>query len=127
MTTPTQTPIRLFAVTVALAADGARADLLSAASVLNRRSVDVIEAELGRPAHGRRVFSATFAATPQQAATVLRTFENMVDVVDASLFEALDARAVPSLGPERERSAASTGPGGTSAFSTNCPACTGAC
>jgi hypothetical protein len=100
---------RLFAVTVALAADGSCADLLAMASVLHRRAVDVLEAELGRPAHGRRVFSATFAATPQQAATVLRTFENRVDVVDASLFEALDARAVPSLSPAPEPSAARSG------------------
>ncbi|MET0929238.1 MAG: hypothetical protein ABWX74_06955 [Aeromicrobium sp.] len=89
---------QLFAVTVALTADGSRADLLSVASVLHRRGVEVVEAELGRPAHGRRVFSATFAATPQQAATVLRTFEGLVDVVDASLFEALDARVVHELG-----------------------------
>jgi hypothetical protein len=87
----------LFAVTVAMTADGARADLLSMASVLHRRGVDVVEAEFGRAMHGRRVFSATFAATPQQASTVLKTFENLIDVVDASLFAALDARSIPEF------------------------------
>ncbi|MET0930841.1 MAG: hypothetical protein ABWX74_15075, partial [Aeromicrobium sp.] len=84
--------------TVALTADGSCADLLSVASVLHRRGVGVVEAELGRPAHRRRVVSAAFAAPPQQAATVRRTFEGLVDVVDVSLFEALDARAVHELG-----------------------------
>lgn len=88
---------RLFVVTVALTATGARADLLTMASVLHRRGVDVVEAELSRPAHDRRVFSAMFAATSQQASTVGRTFEGLVDVVDVSLFEAMDARTVPAL------------------------------
>jgi hypothetical protein len=88
---------RLFVVTVALAASGARADLLGLASVLHRRGVEVVEAELGRPVDDRRVFSATFTAAPRQASTVLRTFENLVDVVDATLFEAMDTRIVREL------------------------------
>lgn len=87
----------LFVVTVAVTADGARADLLSLASVIHRRGVDIVEAEFCRAVHGRRVFSATFAATPQQASTVLKTFENLIDVVDATLFAALDARSTPEL------------------------------
>lgn len=87
------TASRLFVITVALTASGARADLMSMASVLHRRGVEVVEAELGRTVHDRRVFSATFAAAPRQASTVLRTFENIVDVVDASLFEAHDLRS----------------------------------
>lgn len=82
----------LFAVSVAAQADGSRSDLLTMASVLHRRGVEVVDAEFARPSHGRRVFSATFRASPSQAATVLRSFENLVDVVDAVLFEALDAR-----------------------------------
>lgn len=87
----------LFVVTIALDPDGSCADLLSMASVLHRRGVAVVEAELGRPAHGRRIFSATFGATPQQAATVLRTFDGLVDVLDATLFTALDARVSREL------------------------------
>ena len=83
---------RLYAVSVAVVSDGSRSDLLSMAAVLNRRGVDVVDAEYARPANGRRVFSATFRATPSHATTVLRSFENIVDVVDAVLFEALDAR-----------------------------------
>ncbi|MCL3817305.1 hypothetical protein [Aeromicrobium wangtongii] len=83
---------RLFVVTVALRADGARADLMTMAAVLHRRGVEVVAAELGRPAHGRRVFSARFVAAPRQASTVVRSFENLVDVVDTSLFAALDTR-----------------------------------
>ncbi len=85
---------RLFVVTVALVADGDRADLLAMASVLHRRGVEVVEADMSRPSHGRRVFSSTFRAERHHAETVLRTFESVVDVVDASLFEALDARAI---------------------------------
>ncbi len=92
MTTP-----RLFAVTVALTADGARADLMAMAAVLHRRGVEVVEAEFGRPSHSRRVFSATFVATSQQAWTVQKTYEGLVDVVDTSLFEALDARSIHEL------------------------------
>jgi hypothetical protein len=94
---------RLYVVTVAVTTDGARSGLLGLASVLHRRGVDVLEAELARPSHGRRVFNATFGATPQRAATVLRTYENLVDVVDAALFEALDIRAgrdAPALAAE---------------------------
>jgi hypothetical protein len=82
----------LFALTVALVPDGARADLLGLASVLHRRGVDVVEAELSRPAHGRRVFSATFRSSPRQADTVLRTMQGLIDVLDATLFQAFDAR-----------------------------------
>lgn len=83
---------RLYAVTVATFADGSRADLLTMASVLHRRGVDVVEADMARPSYGRRVFSATFSADARLANTVLRSFENLVDVVDASLFEAFDCR-----------------------------------
>ncbi|TXL60741.1 hypothetical protein [Aeromicrobium terrae] len=86
------TPKSLFVVTVAMAADGSRADLLQMAAILNRRGADVVEAELSRPAHGRRVFSATFSSSRIQAETVLRSIEGLVDVVDAALFSALDAR-----------------------------------
>lgn len=85
----------LYVVTVAMFADGDRSDLLTMASVLHRRGVEVVEAEMSRPSHGRRVFSATFRAERQHAETVLKTFGNLVDVVDTSLFEALDARAIP--------------------------------
>lgn len=86
------TSASLFAITVALDPEGSRSDLLAFASVLHRRGVDVLEAELTRPSNGRRVFHATFKATPAHATTVLRTFENLVDVLDAVLFEAFDAR-----------------------------------
>ena len=82
----------LYAVSVAAQSDGSRSDLLSMAAVLHRRGVEVVDAEYPRRSNGRRVFSATFRATPSQATTVLRSFENLVDVVDAVLFEALDAR-----------------------------------
>lgn len=82
----------LFAVTVAVASEGARSDLLAMASVLHRRGVKVVEAELTKPAHGRRIFNATFDATPARAETVLKSFQNMVDVLDAALFAAVDAR-----------------------------------
>jgi hypothetical protein len=85
-------PQRLFVIAVAMTVDGSRADLLQMASVLHRRGVEIVEADLSRSAHGRRVFSATFHAAERQAETVLRTMEGLVDVIDASLFNALDAR-----------------------------------
>ena len=84
----------LFVVTVAMTVDGSRSDLLSMASVLHRRGVSVVEAELSRPAHERRVFSATFNATERQADTVSKSFANLIDVVDVALFRALDAREI---------------------------------
>src|SRR3954471_14487719 len=83
-----------FVVTVALSATGERAGLLAMASTLHRRGVVVVEADLSKPLHGRRVFSATFAAEPAMAVTVLHSFENLIDVVDASLYQALDTRQV---------------------------------
>lgn len=104
------TSASLFAITLALDPEGSRSDLLALASVLHRRGVDVLEAELARPTNGRRVFHATFKAKPAHANTVLRTFENLVDVLDAVLFEAFDARQPdgPSpSGPMAVRSAGS--------------------
>lgn len=86
--------LRLFVVTVALVSDGSRANLFAMASVLHRRGVEVVEADLTRPSHGRRVFSATFSAEPRRADTVLKSYENLVDVLDASLFEAFDKRTL---------------------------------
>lgn len=95
MTTDVLTRPRLFAVSVAITADGARSDLLAMASVLHRRGVRVVEAELTKVAHGRRVFNATFNATSAQASTVLKSFQNVIDVVEAALFDALDTRDIP--------------------------------
>jgi len=84
---------QLFAVAVKMTADGARADLMGMASVLHRRGIDVLEAELTRPTCGLRMFTALFFSSPQQASTVLRTLESLVDVLDASLLEVSDARS----------------------------------
>jgi transcription termination factor Rho len=103
MTTSTES---LFVLTVAMVPGGARADLLGLASVLHRRGVDVVEAELSRPAHERRVFSATFRSTTRQAETVLRSMQGLVDVLDATLFQAFDNR---SATPHPRISVATTG------------------
>jgi hypothetical protein len=85
--------VRLFAVTVAMTTSDSRSDLLVMASVLHRRAVNVVEAELSTPSQGRRVFSATFQATPQKALTVLNSLKARVDVVDAELCAAADSRS----------------------------------
>lgn len=78
----------VFAICVELAADPS-ADLLIMASVLHRRGVDVLEAQLSRPSGGSRVFSATFAApSERQAATVARTFQGRIGVLDVRLLAA---------------------------------------
>ena len=77
--------VRTYVVTVAMTADGARSDLLAMAAVLSRRHVAVLEATLARPLKGRRVFTATFQASPTRAQSLLRTFQSQVDTVDARL------------------------------------------
>jgi hypothetical protein len=85
----------VFAINVELAADRS-ADLLAMASVLHRRGVDVLEAQLSRPVGGRRVFTASFVApSARQANTVARTFEGRVDVLEVHLLADLsDQRRV---------------------------------
>lgn len=89
---PGETGPCAFVVTVSVTADDHGADLLTIASVLHRRGVQVVEADLARPVQGLRVFSATIVTDPARAMTVLRTLENRIDVVDAELFEAIDTR-----------------------------------
>jgi hypothetical protein len=78
----------VFAISVELVADPS-ADLLIMASVLHRRGVDVLEAQLSRPTGGRRVFTASFAArSARHATSVARTFEGRVGVLDVHLLTA---------------------------------------
>lgn len=92
MTSPAE---RLFHVAVAMTANDGRTNLLATASVLHRRGVKVVEADIARAADGRQVFSATFNAEPRRAFTLLKSFENLANVVDARLVEAFDSRDVP--------------------------------
>ncbi|QGG40637.1 hypothetical protein [Aeromicrobium yanjiei] len=89
---PAEAGPRAYVVTVSVTANDHGADLLTIASVLHRRGVQVVEADLARPVDGCRVFSATIVSDPARAWTVLRTLENRVDVLGADLFEALDTR-----------------------------------
>jgi acetolactate synthase regulatory subunit len=78
--------LREFSVSVSVH----RADqstLLSLASVLHRRGVDVVEAALARQGSGYRSFTATFVATHRQAQTVEASLSNVVNVVEAELIE----------------------------------------
>jgi hypothetical protein len=78
----------VFAISVELAADPS-ADLLVMASVLHRRGVEVLEAQLSRPTGGRRLFTASFAArSGRHATSVARTFQARVGVLDAHLLTA---------------------------------------
>jgi hypothetical protein len=74
-----------FRITVTLVAGGARADLMAMASVMSRRGVSVLDAELTWPSDGRRLFRATFRACPSRAETVLETFRNQIDALGAYL------------------------------------------
>ncbi|WP_116951906.1 hypothetical protein [Jiangella endophytica] len=69
-----------------------RAALLALVSTLHRRGVDVLEADLSRPAGGRRVFNATIAATPRQASSVEASLGQLIDVVEVVACKAIDAR-----------------------------------
>jgi len=48
---------RRFVVTATMTAHGGRVTLLAMASVLHRRGVEVVEADIGRPARSVRVFT----------------------------------------------------------------------
>jgi hypothetical protein len=85
-------PHRLFAITAVMMTDSSRSDLLSMACVLHRRGAEVIAAELSPVLNGRRLFTATFGATTQQAFTVRRSVENLINVIDVSLGDAQDAQ-----------------------------------
>ncbi|GAA1526649.1 hypothetical protein [Nocardioides humi] len=65
--------------------DADRALLLSLASVLHRRGVDVLAADLKPPEHGRRQFCAVVVATTAQARTLRQTLSNRIDVVSVDL------------------------------------------
>jgi hypothetical protein len=63
-----------------------RATLLTLASVLHRRGVEVLAAEMSSSEHGAR-FVARFRGTAAQATTVRKTLSNLVDVSHAVLEE----------------------------------------
>jgi hypothetical protein len=83
-----------YVITVVLSADGARSDLLAMAATLSRRHVAVLEAHLARPLDGRRLFTATFQASPVRARSVHRTFQSQVDTLDAYLALTAERAAV---------------------------------
>lgn len=82
-----------YSLTVTIAADGDHSSLLAMASVLHRRRVEVVDATITRPAQGHRFFRATILATARQANLVLRSMENVVNVLHAALFEAFEIPA----------------------------------
>ena len=88
------TDATLFGIEVSLDVGTGESPLLSAASVLHRRGIDVIEASLVMRSTRRFRFTATFRCDAAQARTVLRTFENRIDTLDVMLTD-------PSGGPLR--------------------------
>lgn len=81
-----------FVLSGAMAVTNDHGALLVIASALHRRGVDVTEAELRRPRDGVRRFDVTFRATPSRAEAVLRTVENLVDVLEAALWNHHEVR-----------------------------------
>jgi len=88
------TDATLFGIEVSLDVGTGQSPLLSAASVLHRRGIDVIEASLVMRSTRRFRFTATFRCDAAHARTVLRTFENRIDTLDVILTD-------PSGGPLR--------------------------
>lgn len=62
-----------------------RSTLLSLVAALHRRGVDVRTAALVRATDGSAEFTADFAATFRQAATVAASLRNLIAVLDAEL------------------------------------------
>ena len=83
-----------YAVTVEVVG-GDQSTLLSLASVLHRRGVDVLAAELSRPVGGRRTFTATLAATTRQVDTVAATLRNLVPVMAVEVVPAGESARTP--------------------------------
>lgn len=78
---------RLYVVTVSLTALDDRAVLLSLVSVLHRRAVHPCRAELSAGTREHPEFTATFAATARQAATLEASLSNLIHVRNVSLEE----------------------------------------
>jgi hypothetical protein len=88
------TGARPYAVTVTLRDQESTSALLSLVSVLHRRAVAIGQAELSPASQGRHVFSATFTATDHQAATVRASLDNLIDVLEVVLGQAIEASGV---------------------------------
>lgn len=81
----------VFGLEVSMAVHVERSPLLSAASVLHRRGIEVIEASLSPPSvEGSWQFAATFRSGPVQARTLLRSFGNLIGTTDAVLVDFAD-------------------------------------
>lgn len=89
----------LFSLTVTMTGDTTRTGLLSLASVLHRRAVDVLEVDLRRPVDGQRTFTSTVSAGRQRMNTLVATLLNEVDVLTADYIELLDFRQVVESAP----------------------------
>lgn len=87
MSAPDCGHVEAFVVDVTIAEKRDRSALLSMASVLQRRNVDVVDAVMTRAEGGRQKFRATFNATPIQATLVARSMENLVHVLGAVLVD----------------------------------------
>jgi hypothetical protein len=83
-----------YAVSVSVSR-GDHSTLLSLASALHRRHVDVVDARFTSPGAGRRTFQATILATAQQASIVEATLRNVVVVTDAQVRFLETRSAVP--------------------------------
>lgn len=83
--TPCAQRLSLFTLRVTMHVSVHRSPLLSAAAVLHRRGIDVTEASLVQRSEQLCVFSATFRAGADQARTLRRTFENLVESTDVVL------------------------------------------
>lgn len=87
-----------FLVTVTVYADASRPPLLSIASILHRRHVTVLDAELRRAEGLAQKFIATVAASTERMETLARSLSREIDVLSvdyAELPHLRDTSAVP--------------------------------
>jgi acetolactate synthase regulatory subunit len=101
-----------YSVAVALSGQDA-ATLLRLVTVLHRRGVHVVEAELGQPTQRRAAFTATFLATARQALVVAASLRNLIEVLGVELCEAPnEAENVVPIGPSWQSRGPRTSVGG---------------
>ncbi len=83
---------RPYSVTVTLRDGDGTSLLLSVVATLHRRATVISNAEMHAAAHGLRVFRATISATDRQAATLRASLDNLIDVLDVALDDAIPTR-----------------------------------
>jgi len=84
-----------YSVTVTVHADSRRPPLLSIGSILHRRHITVLEAELRRPVGSAQTFSATVVTSARRMTTLAHSLLREIEVLSVDYVELLDLPDTP--------------------------------